>query len=373
MDDSGTSIGKVSAQEAPKKSHTSAASQIAGSNSQVAAVRKEIGKVRVSGGKEGAPPAKRQRTGDAPTSSRNAQTRPQPPPAQTPTVPPPPATVVIPSNIRHPSTPAAMVPNRIPPRVNTSVSVTVNGMVAGSTPVRFFIGGGNASNGTVTINGANDFTANANGTSTLNLSGVTQTSPGSASNLHLTANQGTTQLGNSNGFSVSSIPQNWLCTQLTILNTPANPASEVGFIVQDHWDSDSGDVTDLGQADISELIENTTATGIFAGAIHHNSGYLAGGSATFSTDTHSAGPRSALRRIGNLVQNQTSKFRDNRTGAVDIPVKNSGYSITHVISPGASATSFLYTLAKNGAALTAHGITSAAGSGSITPPAFNVP
>ncbi len=263
-------------------------------------------------------------------------------------------------------TPAAMIQHRIPPRVNTGITVTVtNG------PIRLIVDGQNASNGTVEIRGRNEITLRS-GTHRVNLKGITQTSPGNGNNLRVQAFDGATLLASSNTFSVSAIPQNWRCTLLRRLDDPADPNSEVGFVVQDRWNSDSGQVADLNESQISERIESVGGVGPFAAIRNVNSGYL--GANAFTEDTHSVAPRRVLNRIGSLNQRQASMFLDRRTGAMDIPMTNSGYAINFNITqrrgnPG----SFIFELTKRGAAVTALGVTSAAGHGRISPPSFLVP
>ncbi|MGL4599206.1 MAG: hypothetical protein ACRCYO_16920 [Bacteroidia bacterium] len=267
-------------------------------------------------------------------------------------------------NGRH--TPVAMIQQRIPPRVNTGITVTVtNG------PIRLIVDGQNASNGTVEIRGRNEIRLGS-GTHRVNLKGVTQTSPGNGNNLRVQAFDGTTLLATSNTFSVSSIPQNWRCTLLRRLDDPADPTSAVGFVVQDRWNSDSGVVADLNEAQISERIESVGGTGPFAAIRNVNSGYLPAN--LFTEDTHSAAPRRALNSAGVLNQQQASMFLDRRTGAMDIPMTRSGYNLNFSITqrrrhPG----SFIFELTKRGAAATALGVATAAGHGRISPPSSIVP
>jgi hypothetical protein len=267
-------------------------------------------------------------------------------------------------NGRH--TPIGMVQNRIPPRVSTGVTVTVtNG------PIRLVVGGQSASNGTVQLRGHNEIQLRS-GSHQVKLKGITQTNPGNANNLSVQAFSGTTLLASSNLFSVAAIPQNWKCTFLRRLDNRADPNSEVGFVVQDRWKSDSGVVADLNEAQISERVQAVGGTGPFAGAIDSNSGYLS--AHNFSTDTHSLSPRRVLNRVGSVHYRQASMFLDRRTGAVDIPMKKSGYFIDYKITARRGhAGSFILKIMKKGAGTTALGIATAAGSGRIAPPKFIVP
>jgi hypothetical protein len=159
-------------------------------------------------------------------------------------------------------------------------------------------------------------------------------------------------LATSPGFSVSTIPQNWTCTFDSLLTGP-----ERGFVVNDSWEEDSGVVTNLYQSEISEEVQYDAGTGCFAGVGTNNSGYLPAN--VFTTDTHGA-PTGILTSPGVIVARQTSKFKDNRSGSADIPMKNSGYVIARIcilVPPS----SFMLTTGKVGGATTANGIASAAG------------
>ena len=58
---------------------------------------------------------------------------------------------------------------------------------------------------------------------------------------------------------------------------------------------------------------------------------------------------------------QTFKFRDRRTGSVDIPMANSGFIITFTVFMDPTTGTFKLRVTKSGAATTANGITSDAG------------
>ena len=64
-----------------------------------------------------------------------------------------PPTVALPSHVRAASSPTGMA-DRIPPRVDTSVTVGVSAFPKGGTPVKVSVEGSGGGNGTVTINGA---------------------------------------------------------------------------------------------------------------------------------------------------------------------------------------------------------------------------
>jgi hypothetical protein len=267
-------------------------------------------------------------------------------------------TVSISPSIRGIDSPVSMASNRIPPRVDTPVNVTISGWQIPMAPVTLSIENAGGSNGTATINGAT--TCDLTGTATVQLRGVNQTAPGSAGNLTLVAKFAGNRLGASSGFSVSAIPQDVSVTLNSALTGPLR-----GFSVDTFWQSDSGSLSDLDQAQFSELVQPTTATGCFVGVPPSNSGYLPANRAPL-TDTHGT-PVSILTSPGVRVANQTFMFKDNRSGAVDIPMRNSGFLLTRTVTQTAPG-SFQITTDKHGASVTANGITSAAGTGSVSLP-----
>lgn len=274
-------------------------------------------------------------------------------------LPPPPIStgpsVTLPTYIRNSSTPAAMA-DRIPPRVNTPVAVGITGLTIPMRDITLSIEGAGGGNGTATINGS--ATVDLGASATVQLKGVDQTDVGSAGNLTLVASQGGTRLAASAGFSVAAIPQNWSVTLNALVTGP-----ERGIDVNNNWESDSGIVADLDKAQRSEQVQYGTGTGCFAGVTGNNSGYRAADSPPLVD--HHAAPVGLLTGVGTIVAEQTFIFKDDRTGAVDIPAKNSGFRLTRnvtVPSPGALA----ITTTKAGTSTTANGFASDAGAGTVT-------
>jgi hypothetical protein len=209
----------------------------------------------------------------------------------------------------------------------------------------------------VTIDGGATKSISASGD--VQLRGQVQTDAGNGGGLSLVATQGQMPLAASNGFSVSSIPQNYTDTFVKELDD-----DERGFVVQDDWDSDSGVFGDLDETEISEQVEVTKATGCFKGTGKKNSGYLAGNVRT--QDTHSS-PTLNLTKPGYRVATQTCMFKDKRSGATDIPMTRSGYKLVRDVTKKSKSAGggLQYHVTKNGASVTANGIKSKAGSGSI--------
>ena len=297
--------------------------------------------------------------GSAPTTGPPVAT-PSPPSPAAPVGPPAaPASinVTVPGRIRAASTPAGM-PDRIPPRIDTPVSVGITGWSVPMRNVTISVEGTGGGNGTVTINGANS--VDLNSSATVNLRGVNQTGVGNAGRLRLVARQGPVLLASSTGFSVSSIPQNWSVSFHSLIT-----GGRRGIRVNNNWQSDSGNVADLDQAERSEQVQYDAGSGSLAGAGAgaHNSGYLPANNPPL-TDSHGAGV-GLLTGVGSIAAEQTFIFKDRRTGANNIPARNSGFRITRNITeptPG----NLEITTTKQGTATTANGFASSAGSGSVS-------
>lgn len=282
---------------------------------------------------------------------------PRPTPPTPPAPVPPPPTVTIPTAIRNTSTPAAMTADRIPPRVDTPIAVGFSGTASPAAPVTLSVEGSGGNNGSVAINGASRITLT--GSTTVKLKGTGQTVAGNANRLKLVAKRNGTTLAASNGFSVAAIPNRVSFVQSSLLTGTTR-----GFIVDYTIGSDSGALADLNGTAISERIQIITHTGVFAPTTAINtSGYIL--TTTPQVDTHSVGPLAALVAVGLLQLQQTFMFKDDRTGVVNIPVDRSGFAISHSVTPD-PAGGFQVVSNKNGAAGTALGITSTAGSGTTS-------
>jgi len=280
--------------------------------------------------------------------------------APAPVVPPPapvPLTVTM-SRVQSLTSPAGM-PDRIPPRVDTAVAIGISGFAAPMLPVTLSVDGAGGGNGTVTIDGA--ASVNLSASAIVNLRGVDQTDVGKGGNLKLVAKQGVATVASSNNFSVSSIGQNHSMVFSSLIT-----GADRGMFVTHTWQSDSGVVGDLDKTDIHELVEIDSQGGSLSRVTLSTSGYLGEGTLAFN-DRHSS---TALKSSGFIVLKQTQMFKDNRTGAIDIPMRNSGYRIGHFITakPGTGVLGFFadfeMTSMKFGSPETALSKTSGAGRGS---------
>jgi hypothetical protein len=200
------------------------------------------------------------------------------------------------------------------------------------------------------------------GSTTVQLRGDDQTRPGRGGRLQLIAQQGTTVLATSRGFSVAAIPHTFSTTFLARVTDPAKRGIEVSF----GWQSDSGQVGDLDEVTMAEEIEDTLVSGCFVG----NSGNVAPRPPVAATapplkDTHSSRV-ATMTREGRQVTRQVARFDDKRSGGAGLPVPNSGYEISRRVDDLPFGLGRLFTITKEGQATTANGIASAAGVGSIT-------
>jgi hypothetical protein len=252
------------------------------------------------------------------------------------------------------------MPDRIPPRVDTSVAVTVTGLAAGMRPVVLSVDGAGGGNGSATINGGP--LAILRGSATVKLRGVDQTTPGHAGKLRLAAYQAGTRRAASHGFSVAAIPE-----RFSIAFNSLVTGTSRGIKVNNSWESDSGVVADLDEVRRSEQVQYGAGTGVFVGYSGANSGYLAADSPP-TVDTHSTrvAVLSGAGGAGSVVADQTFIFKDNRTGVTDIPVRRSGYKLTRTLTVPPLPAARSFRISKVGAAASANGFASAAGAGSVT-------
>ncbi len=288
--------------------------------------------------------------------------------------------IVIPT-VTNADTPSGM-PNRIPPTATTQIQVTVQPNLTGS-PFNIVVAklNNNTTNGDFTIAGGASQTITT--TTTVNLVGTTQTAPttggtggGNAGHLNLVAQLLGQNVVTSTGFSVAAIPLNftdaYLATYTNASPLTLNGVAYIGISVQDGWASDSGSVTDLGSVNIEEQVQAGQGTGVFAQfgigvpAPTYNSAtsftadvHLAPG--WFLTGTGAGVPNGFQPATGTLPFSQVHIFQDFRTGANNIPMANSGFTITQQITVDGSGT-FHLTTSKAGAVATANGYTSTAGS-----------
>jgi hypothetical protein len=248
------------------------------------------------------------------------------------------------------TTPAG-VGARIPPRKTVRVQVTVTG----GPVVLSLDGAGTAGNGT--IDGRATKTLRRSGVVTLR--GTTQTPAGLAGGLSLIASSGSAVVGRSNAFTICAIP-----TQVSVRFGGLITGTERGIRMTTYNNSDSGQVSDLDQVQMSEMVQYQGGTGCFAGITSgNNSGYLAANVRPHGTDSHGT-PVALMTGAGYIEAVQGFKFQDARSGVADIGVARSGFMITRTVR--VSGTRTYLTTHKYGTGTTVSGITVAAGSGSAS-------
>jgi PKD domain/Glucodextranase, domain B/IPT/TIG domain len=263
------------------------------------------------------------------------------------------ADVQIPA-IRNVDTPGG-VPDRIPPRVDTSIHITVAPDLGSSgKQIHLILKNNNATNGDLTIAGGT--TKDITATTDVALRGTVQTTPGNAGNIKVVAQVRSQDAVTSGGFSVAAIPQNF--------SEALAGTVHFGIRVSVSWQSDSTNPADLDQVQFSEQVQVDSETGSLVGLGGGlNSGYLPMPlSGTICCDTHGTPPAN-VTGPGTQQLSQTHTFKDARTGVTDIPIKNSGYHINRTITQDPTTGVLSITTAKTGASTSANGFASGAGAG----------
>ncbi len=272
------------------------------------------------------------------------------------------ADVKIPA-IRNSNTPTGM-PDRIPPRVDTPIHITVAPDLGSSgRQVHLILKNNDATNGDLTIDGKT--TKDITKTTDVPLRGTVQTAPtaapggGNKSKINLVAQVRGKDAVTSNGFSVASIPVNF---STSLQNGSFNNGTRVGLQAKNQWVSDSGVLGDLDQVKRSEQVEITSKSGVFSVVGGINASSFIDGTLGSTIDTHAV-PISLLTGNGEVVVAQSFIFNDLRTGTTNAVAPNSGFTITHKATLNANG-SVTLTTNKVGAAATANKYTATAGAGS---------
>ncbi len=234
-------------------------------------------------------------------------------------------------------------PDRIPPRVDTPVEVGVAGWTTPMLPITLKIEGAGDGNGTVTIDGG--LTGEISASTTVQLRGQDQSDVGFAEGLRLAAYQGPLRLSASEPFSVAA----WPVAIKFMFGEIMSPEIIEGIPT---WGAkyildptpDSGALPDCNKTQITENVLVHSATGIWDGAFHHQSGFI---KTKIQSDSHGIGKPTAADMIAGIdkvgaekssaVYHQFYRFSCARSG---IPadreagprVPNSGFRISHATS-----------------------------------------
>jgi hypothetical protein len=261
--------------------------------------------------------------------------------------------VYIEPHIRGVYTPVGM-PDRIPPRTPSPflISVTPSLVGSGGQYVEFAVDGQSADNGTVTINGSGSpLQVNEKTTRSIDLSspdGSTQTNPGHAGQLRLTARVRGQDALLSDGFSVAAVPTNVsvslfsrdLRDSLLTHYFPGTFGSpRQGIIVKNEWLSDSGNLSDLSLITVDESIDLRPGSGSLAKGVHIPQPLNESGTAGATLDMHAV-PLKPIRdyfaRTGRIrgyrAAFQVLTFTDSRLGSTTFAMRHSGFLITQIIT-----------------------------------------
>lgn len=334
----------------------SASMRLAAGNQQMQRVLSQAGQKGTSHGGSGRPvqrqPASPQKQPPSPAQGAQVQLQ----------------KVTIPEHIRAYTTPPEMKADRIIPGKETWVDVKLDGTPDPAAPVVFTIAGQSKKSGSATIDGKDKVEISQSGNVTLKLKGVEQTADSSnAGHLQLIATQHGKSLASSSGFSVSAIPQNMSFKFLKLMKGHFR-----GIRVSYNWDSDSDNKSHLDKAFISERVQHH-GTGSLKRIAIESSCY---GPANKRAEDKHAITIAGLKGPGKDLVHQTFMFKDDRTGAFNIPMKRSGYHVIHDVSLKDDKSGLQVTTTKEGADTTAKDpnekcksgpISSKAGDGSMTP------
>jgi hypothetical protein len=296
--------------------------------------------------------------------------------------------------IYNPDTPQKMLDRgafRIPPRLGTPLpSFTITPALTDQV-VTVAVEGQSGAHGTVSINNKAAGTNVDLQSGPLTLTGVGQTEPAqqlllrrdsvanvsaaagrnpNALRLHLVIRVGGSDRNHdtvkSKGFAVAAIPLIMTEEKLSDLNIREGGTTLIGLALRVSWESDSGQVADLGQVAIREVVESSPGTGLLAGRIGTEVGGYFVGTETRLGDEHGFPVSEILRQYrrtrvdsGDMLVLQAHEFLDFRMGLVDIPMANSGYLIERDIH--VHGQEFFLLTRKIAAAVTANSISSAAG------------
>jgi hypothetical protein len=215
--------------------------------------------------------------------------------------------------------PFSGVPASVPPHKTYQVDITIEPPLSAGEEVQIEIINTSSTNGSATVSPKS---LRASGRVTV--TGDRQTQPGHAGQLRIQATLNGEVLATSDGFSVCAHPSAVRIVSSQRLVDPTH----IGISVQVQVESDSGNVADLDQAVMNELVEEVhrdsppfNASGTTVGAPFYQK--IGSGS---GTDAH--GYRPFPGPAGQLDVEQVHVFKCFRCGAQHIPIPASGFEIT---------------------------------------------
>jgi hypothetical protein len=289
-------------------------------------------------------------------------TPPPPPPPPPPDPPKPPdrptgQPLVVFAPVRAANTPAAMR-DRIPDQGTTPVGAVVTGLDPATGPITVRVAGAPGPHGDAQVNGGP--TAMITGTTVLAVSGTSQTTEKSGGfHLALEAVHQGAVIGRSAPFAVAAIMFDMHTSTAGVIND----ATGVSLLALMAKQSDGrAGIASLEWVEYQEHLLLVNESGGMAGAGLGLHGNLI--MAHIDQNDQHGTNISHMQSPGTQTLHQTHAAIDHRTGAQDVPVANSGFSIVREVSPDAGRPGCLvFTIIKTGQAATADGIASGAGSG----------
>ncbi len=295
-------------------------------------------------------------------------------------------------HIRHPDTPAKMIPDRIPPGGNYLLKLDFANGLANQYPLTIKIMGASQANGSANVSRPG---AAGGGLPTPSLpltdpkerkvsllvvgnrsTEATDTAQapnggkggGNAGNLFLGVyNKNGKLLSRTFGFSVAAIPINVTGTFLRTVKGELKIApGAIGMLVNISWASDSGVLGDLDRVYMSEQVQGIRVTGKFKNLRNVVGTYSKTPATVFSPDLNAIDIRPIVdaAKTGTPSSSEVSQvfiFRDYRTGAKDIPITKSGFKITYDVLKNPVTKFWDYVVKRQSANVTANGFTAQAG------------
>ena len=278
-----------------------------------------------------------------------------------------------PGRIRASDTPTMMTADRIPPRADTPVGISIQPNLTGSGQwVTLYEANASPQNGTFTIAGKAGLTPGAGlkviSSQTVNVRGASQTTPtggnggGNAGNLALGVAVRSQPVLQSAGFSVAAIPVGMIGRLIGNCTAALCRSGYDGIVVGYDVFPDSTTITDLDQVTILEQVQVVAATGSLTPLLSDVNTSVQPiprpANGTF-TDRHDV-PTVDVTGTGTSLSAQVFIFNDLRTGVTNIPIQASGFNITRSISADNSGDLIVRT-SVFGQAATAKGYTTSAG------------
>jgi hypothetical protein len=243
--------------------------------------------------------------------------------------------VTIDQKISAADTPKGM-PNRIPPREKSKFNYTVSDTLPADKPLWIGLQGKSALNGDASFNGSfGAIRITKSGSFEIAGDAGKQTEPGNAGKLFVDIEKdgSTDSVAKSLGFSVAAIPVGFSTTYKDDGRFKRKDGTIfAGLIVDMQAKSDSLERSDLDKVFVKEAIEDKELMGTLKNSPNiTNAAYLKTPASDPFPDRHLTTVDAIKAEGGTAITNQVWVFLDNRTGAKDFVIANSGYIINVII------------------------------------------